>query len=442
MDRWHQDVARLVITEPDDQLREVGLHRIDPDRGEGVVEPDFLSRHGFHLRIRSGHDADNAVVQEHIHSVPIVGGGHTGRMTASTPSRAGRRRAAWAVPVLVLGAVVGGGVAMSSASADPHPTLPARTPAQLLVAVQTSQVTGLSGTIRETARLGLPALPGSDGGASLSWQSFVTGSHTARVWVAGPDKQRIAVLGTLSEADVVHNGRDLWTYTSNTNEVTHTVLSAQRRDGPGDTADVRSYTPMAAALHALKAIDPSTVVGVDRTQVVAGRKAYTLVLAPRAGGSTVRKVTIAIDSSRFVPLRVQVFGAASAPAFQTGFIGHLSFATPKASIFSFHVPAGATVVSDPFRQDRNRGPGRAEPSSGASPKVIGTGWTSVVEFPGGLPNGWGTGLLDKLTTPVGTGGNRLFASALLNALILKDGRVFLGAVTPGVLERIAAVTPR
>ena len=331
---------------------------------------------------------------------------------------------------------------MSSASANPHPTLPFRTPAQLLVAVQTSRVTGLSGTIRETARLGLPALPGSDGGASLSWQSFITGSHTARVWVAGPDKQRIAVLGTLSEADVVHIGRDLWTYTSDTNEVTHTVLSALQGPATGDNTDVRSYTPMAAAQHALKAIDPSTIVGVDRNQMVAGRKAYALVLTPRGVGSTVRKVTITIDSSRFVPLRVQVFGAASAPAFQTGFIGHLSFATPKASIFTFHVPAGATVVSNPFKQHRSRGSGPSEPSTGAAPKVIGSGWTSVVEFPSGLPAGTRTGLLDRLTTPIGTTGNRLLTTILLNALILTDGRVFLGAVTPGVLERIAAVTPR
>jgi hypothetical protein len=35
---------------------------------------------------------------EHIHSVPIAVGGSTGRMTANTPPRARRRRAAWRIP--------------------------------------------------------------------------------------------------------------------------------------------------------------------------------------------------------------------------------------------------------------------------------------------------------------------------------------------------------
>lgn len=368
-----------------------------------------------------------------------------------------RRPAVWAVPVLTIGAVVGGGVLISTASASPHPRLPSRTAAQLLAAVQTTSATDMSGTIVETARFGLPSLPGADGGASLSWQSLITGSHTARVWIAGPDKQRVALLGPLSESDVIHNGTDLWTYASDTNQVTHTVLSAKDSHGEREsreTPNARSYTPAAAAQQALNAIDPTTHVSVDPTRVVAGQKAYTLVLTPRDTRSTVRKVTIAIDSRHFVPLQVQVFGSGWKPAFQTGFSGSVSFATPKASIFTFHVPAGASVASDPLMVHRDRGrhdrpesqgssPQRpSRPAKPAAPTVIGTGWTSIAELSAGLPGGAQNALLDKLTTPVGTTGDKILTTTLLNVLILKDGRVFLGAVSPSMLEQTAAATPR
>ncbi len=75
----------------------------------------------------------------------------------------------------------------------------------------------LSGTVVETTDLGLPALPSIGGrrrrrGASFS--SLVSGSHTMRVWYAGPDQQRLALLGQLGESDLVRNGTDLWAWSS------------------------------------------------------------------------------------------------------------------------------------------------------------------------------------------------------------------------------------
>lgn len=352
-----------------------------------------------------------------------------------------RRRAAWAVPALTV-AVVAGAVSLSShASASAHPRLPARTAAQLLAAVQTSDATALSGTIVETARLGLPALPGADS-ASLSWQSLATGSHTAQVWIAGPDKQRVAVKGSLTESDVIHNQRDLWTYTSATNEVSHTVLTdSGGRSSARNTPDVRSYTPAQAAQQALKAIDPTTRVSVDRTRMVAGHKAYTLVLVPRDTRSTVTKVTIALDSVHFVPVQVQVFGSAAAPAFETGFTTNLSFATPKASVFDFHAPAGAKVVQNPLTRHPDGGSDSAGPSSLPDKqglRGLGTGWTSIAELTHGLPAAATGSMLDKLTKPVGSTGNRLLSTSLVNVLVMADGRVFLGAVTPALLEQTAA----
>ena len=377
----------------------------------------------------------------------------------TTFARLPRSRAAWLVPVVIFGVVVGGGVALSSASASGDPTLPAKSAAELLTAVEGSSSVALSGTVSETARFGLPSLPGADGGASLDWQSLITGSHTALVSVAGPDKQRVALLGSLAESDVIRNGQDLWTYVSSTNAVTHTVLSG--KDAAGSTAgtpdaDASSLTPAGAAQKVLAAIDPSTEVTVDSTQVVAGEKAYTLVLTPRDPRSTVHKVTIAIDAIHYVPLQVEVFGASSTPAFQTGFIDSISFATPAASVFEFHAPAGATTAPDPLgvnRQHHDHGtptPGgsAASPATSTSStslsdvKVIGTGWTLIAELPNGLPAGSMTGLLGKLSTPVGTSGDKIITTALVNVLTLSDGRVFLGAVSADLLEQTAAATPR
>lgn len=364
-----------------------------------------------------------------------------------------RRRLAWAVPVVVA-AVVAAGVAISTAgTSSASPTLPHRSVAQLLIAVQKSSVTALTGEVAEAMNLGVPSLPDGRSSASLSWQSFLTGSHRARVWADGADKQRIALIGELSEADVIHNGSDVWTYTSSSNTVSHTTLPPSRKVAERPTA--ADLTPAAAARRALDAITPSTSVTVDSARIVAGRPAYTLVLRPRDRRSTVREVRIAIDATKFVPLQVQVFGRGSAAAFETGF-SKISFVTPPSSIFTFRLPAGAKVTQDPFglqsngRHDRHvttPGSGSAAPHAGAhlAPTVIGSGWTSVVELSGaalGSGAGIGGGILDQLTSKVGTSGTRLLHTTLINAVFLSDGRAFVGAVSPTLLEHIAATAPR
>jgi len=372
-------------------------------------------------------------------------------VSASSVARIGRP---WAVPavtaaVVVAGAVALGGLHPSDAFASQHPNLPAKTPLQLLTAAQTAQVTALSGTISEQAHWGLPALPGAAGPASLNWQGLLTGSHTVRVSIAGPQQQRLAVLGSLSESDIVHNGKDLWTYTSYDNTVTHTTLPA-RTDSKHPTPDQpgTTLTPQGAAQQFLNAVQPSTQVSVDPTQKVAGRSAYTLVLTPKDSRSTVRRVAIALDAQHYVPLRVQLFGASSTPAFETAFT-KISFATPAPSTFTFRAPAGSKTAADPFGfagrgsvHPSQPGPGKPQPS------VLGSGWTSVLELPAGLGLNPGPGrrgqapsaLLNSLTTPLGTSGDRVLRTAVVNALITKDGRIFVGAVSVPLLQSAAAGT--
>jgi len=142
---------------------------------------------------------------------------------------ASRPVARWAVPAGVLVAVLGAAVLSNSLRASASVSLPDRSPAQLLVDLQKANLTGVSGTVTETADLGLPTLPngiGGDGSADLN--SLITGTHTLRVWYSGPDKVRVALVGALQESDVIRNGSDVWIWSSHDNTATHKVLA------PGD----------------------------------------------------------------------------------------------------------------------------------------------------------------------------------------------------------------
>ena len=81
---------------------------------------------------------------------------------------------------------------------------------------------------------------------------------------------------------------------------------------------------------------------------VAGEAAYQLVLAPKSPSSLIGQIRIAVDGTRDVPLRVQVFAkGAKSPAVQIGFTS-ISFVKPAAANFAFSPPAGATVQQQPL----------------------------------------------------------------------------------------------
>ena len=370
-------------------------------------------------------------------------------LSGITSDRA-RRRLAWVVPVVVVGGVAAG-VALTAASpSGASPALKSRSVHQLLTAVAEHAGTPLSGEVHEMMNLGLPSLPDGQSAASLSWRSFLTGSHTIRVWVDGPNKQRVALLGQLSEADVVHNGNEVWTYTSDTNSVTRSIMgkhAVDSRSADHNGASPDRYTPAGVTAEVLKFVRPSTRVTVGRSQTVAGQGAYTLLLSPRNANSTVGEVRIAIDANRFVPLKVEIRGRNGGTVLSTGFTT-ISYASPPASTFNFHRPAGAASSGNPFTAngDRYHGDGgergrysySPSPIGQAAPKIIGSGWTTVVELNGASVSQLAGGLVDQLTNPVGASGMRLLHTSLVNAVFTSDGRVFVGAVTPKFLEGVAA----
>ena len=364
---------------------------------------------------------------------------HDSGMTAA-PSRA--RLVRWAVPVAA--AAVVGVAATGVLTAEADPPLPPKTAAQLLVDLQGAEVQGLSGTVVQNSDLGLPALPTSGPGRdSTSPLSLLTGSHTLRVWYAGEAKQRLALLGRLGETDVIHNGRDVWLWSSGSNSATHYTLPAGQ--AAAERPAVPSpLTPQEAAEQALAAIDPTTAVSTDGTRAVAGRDAYELVLAPKDTRSLIGQVRLAVDAETSVPLRVELFGRSSAdgPAFSVGFT-KISFEVPGDEQFRFSPPPGAEVTEATLPKPSGKRPSAAELDDAAGAvRTVGTGWTTVVVADGMAPTadpgGSGQAILDQLRRVSGSwGSGRLLSSRLVTVLFTDDGRMIAGAVPPELLYAAA-----
>ena len=361
------------------------------------------------------------------------------------------RRARWAVPVVAAGLVVGG-VQLSAWAASTSSGLPTLTASELLVKAQQAKVDALSGTVRSTAKLGLPALPGQGG---ADWSSLVAGTQTLRVFADGPEHQRVDLLGSLTQASIVHDERTVWTWASQTREVTKATLPATAGDqhgGSAPPAPPAPLTPQEAADQALRAITPTTDVSVGRSAKVAGRPAYDLRLVPRERTSLVGSVDLYVDAATGLALRTVVTPRGSTePAVDIGFTS-LSLKTPAASTFRFTPPPGSTVRTVPVpsgppsssgathrradghhrRRRLDDGPGDlALPAAGA-----------VSPAAPDEAAGMGRALLAAARTVHGDfGSGKLLSTRLVSVLQTDDGRVFVGAVTPAELIRVAGATP-
>jgi outer membrane lipoprotein-sorting protein len=308
----------------------------------------------------------------------------------------------------------------------------------------------------QTADLGLPSLPGITGGqGDADLTKLVAGSNTARVWYAGEDRVRLALLGTLGETDMIRNGSDVWVWRSRDNTASHLTIPAGADEPEALPTGVPS-TPQEAADAALAAIDPTTSVTTTGAASVAGRDAYELVLAPRDTASLIGQVRLAIDAKEHIPLRVDVYAkGANDPAIRVAF-QQISFAVPDAEQFTFNPPPGAKVTDEsrsslqkkhdgkaPVAKPQVAKPPVAKPrGTEAEPTVIGKGWTSILVAK--LPKGDSpetsavTAVLESLPKVSGSwGSGRLLSSSLFSALLTDDGRVLVGAVAPEKLYEAA-----
>lgn len=347
-----------------------------------------------------------------------------------------------AAPVVVLGVVVA-----MPLSAGAAPTLPAKTPQQVLDLIATSaSVTGLSGTVSQTSDLGLPALPTTGAGGDSSTAAtlnLLTGSHTFRVFASGRSDRRVQVLDSGGERDVVQHGTSIWSYDSAKNEADHITIDPSRlpahreHSGPAGDGAAGTVTPDQAATQLLARLAPTSTVTTDTNATVAGRDAYVLKIVPKTAATTVGSVDVAVDATTGLPLRVQVVPrGTTSPAVSIGYTA-ISYATPPAGTFLFTAPKDATVHSStvPKHDLKPAERGSRNPlATTAGPTVTGTGWASVVTVPKGrVPASVISSPLYSQTTTAVAGG-RAISTSLVNVLITTDGRVLAGAVPLSTLQ--------
>lgn len=383
------------------------------------------------------------------------------------------------VAALAAGAIAYGPSAFAD---DSDPTLPTLTAEEVVAKIAGAKPEALSGSVRISTDLGLPSIAGN---RDADPSALLSGTHTLRVAVDGPDRQRIGIQAELAEYNVIHNGRDLWTYDSRANKATHTTLPERT---PGDDAKGGStpptglaMTPQEAAKQILAAVGPDTSVTVTGTDKVADRAAYQLRIAPSQPGSLIAGATVSVDAETGVPLRVVVDTAKGGkPAVDVGFTD-VSFTKPPADTFDFKPPSGAKVEETNKQGEQDKRDPRDDAKNlagalgldlgkltggfpGGEPKVHGEGWSTVVELrlpagltlptndtpkTGGKEDTKGTDtkstdkgrdlaaeFIGKLGTKVD--GGTLFGTRVVNALVTDDGRVFVGAVDGPTLQKAAA----
>jgi outer membrane lipoprotein-sorting protein len=406
------------------------------------------------------------------------------------------RHARWAVPAGAVGVAAAVAAVSVITVAQASPELPARSAAQLLAAVaRPASLPPLTGTVVETAALGIPQLPGTGNPTSIT--SLLAGSHTIKVWYSDPAHIRLAIPESMSETDVIRNGSTLWLWQSQSNTVTRKQLPAKiSKEAQNAASSQVPLTPQQAAQQVLKEVGPSTSVSVDPAVTVAGQAAYELVLTPKSSSSLIGKVTLALDGAHSdVPLRVQVFArGATTPAFQVGYTS-VAFVQPAAANFNFTPPAGAKVTTSLAGTAFGRGApviggqarmrvrvvkgksgpvqvkippvkGQVKQVAVAKPKVLGQDWLSVAVLPAGvlagIPGAGGAasiagqaaqgaagdpvaagpgqdgailGALLGSATPVhgAWGSGKLLHTSLVSVLETSSGQVLVGAVTPAVL---------
>jgi outer membrane lipoprotein-sorting protein len=402
----------------------------------------------------------------------------------------------YALPVAVVGVAAATIGLVPALAATGDPDLPKISAQQLIEKMAASDTERLSGTVKITTDLGIPALDslggltdslapegGGEAGADPADKltELAAGTHTLRVAADGPDKQRLSILDNADEYSLIHNGDEVWVYDSASKSAYHQTAPKDGGEPKGpkgskDAPDVMAATPQEFAEEALKAADDTTSVTVDGTSRVAGRDAYQLVVKPKQSGSTVGSITVAVDAKTGTPLKFTLAPSSGGKAVVDVGFTEVDFAKPAASSFDFTPPKGTKVTQG----DADRTPesakghestegdaGRNGEAGGPAglggldalddAKVIGEGWGAVYELTssdGAAPAGksgsesgspasgesanaqkFMDALGDKVTGKFGTG--TVFKTRIVNALMTDDGKVYVGAVTQDTLVKAA-----
>jgi hypothetical protein len=198
---------------------------------------------------------------------------------------------------------------------------------------------------------------------------------------------------------------------------------------------------------------------------------YELVVAPRSATSTIADGEIAVDAATGVPLAVRVHAKDTTAAVIDIEFTSISFDTPPASTFDFTPPPGSTVKEassvtellplGSFGRHGERAARRAAKAAGSDQavtvattgmlprgdssgagrdaKVVGEAWDTVAIVSGvELGRQFQTLFSNSPAVTVGSTTGHLVSTRLVNVLVLDDGRIAIGAVTPEALEAAVA----
>jgi outer membrane lipoprotein-sorting protein len=327
--------------------------------------------------------------------------------------------------MLAAGAVAVAGITgLSAMVASADPVLPPLTAAELLTKVAGARPDGLSATFEQRSDLGLPSLSGIGGSQGEDLQSalaLLTGNHTVRVWLAGTDRSRVALVDGSTETAAIRNGDQLWLWSSEKQQAKHATIKV------GEQPTTTPMSPTEAVQRVLAAVEPTTDVTTSGTGTVAGRPVYQLILTPKDAASLVSQVRISVDSTTFVPLAARVVADDGSEALSVAATS-VDFSRPADSVFAFTPPPGAEV------SELQRPSAAPEPKKNAArPTIVGAGWTAVAVTKLDLAKSDQTAaaLLRTLPEVSGSWGHgRLLSTTLVNAVITDDGRVAVGSVAP------------
>lgn len=274
------------------------------------------------------------------------GPGAPGRGRAPWLTRGGRwltsRRGRWAIPsgAVAAVAVVAAGSVLTSASAAP--SLPHRTPAQLIADIAATKTwpSALSGTITTSASLGLPSLPGGSGaGPSSPIPSILTGSHTYQVWYGGPGKLRIAVPVPLGETDLRVDGNSIWLWDSKTNTATHLRRPASPGGGrfQPQSGTHHGWTGSPDGAPPIPATPPASSSPPSSTPPAASASAqYT---QPASG-----RLSQAAPARHRPAIRIQQVASSGSPAYRSTLTETFSEPTPQQIAQQFLAAVGPTTT--------------------------------------------------------------------------------------------------
>ena len=375
------------------------------------------------------------------------------------------------VPSIAVPAVIAAGVIAVPLQANAI-DLPDLTPQEVMVLMQQANVTEFSGTIVKQSELGLPALEFSSMVSEDSIEQMeekmpeefadfvpaviesnvltqavelISGSHTVRVFVSGPDKLRAQILDPMSERDLIVNGSEFWVYDAQMATALNGTIEVEPDPAKQAEAEqkVLEYaesialdlaSPEAIADYLVSMVDETSQIEVGKDHSVAGRSAYQLIVSPDSANSLIDNAAISVDYETGMPLRVELFSTTQDVAAMSVGFSSISFGAVDQALFDFTPPAGTTVET--FDADQLMGYEKPEfPESDyeapAEPEVIGSDWDSVIhldKLPESIPQDLMANELfaDMLTV---VPGGKVFSTPLMNVLLTDSGEVFAGAVT-------------